>query len=214
MSFLNFNIPALPRSCQSAIQRTGGCGCLTCIRAVAPTPSSSASSSISESIKALQSGGSSETSSNNTSSTSVNQGEDNFLDISELHVLTILSSINKLRLERDAVEAARLASSEPIRRSARRQKRKAPDEEGVDIGMEDGLQILREIREMVEVVMERRRVVPVSQVRRWTELKWEMDGKGKERPVSAWGKVRGRLHLLCEGGRRKCWRTVIGGGRR
>jgi hypothetical protein len=217
MSFLNFDIYALPKSCQSAIQRTGRCGCLACIGAVAPTPSST-SSSISKSIKALLSGSSSNTNSNNTSSTSVNQSGDSVLDASELHLLTILSGIDKLRLERDAVEAARLALRDPIGKAVRREKRKAPcssDEDGVEIVGVDGLQILREIWEMVDVVMERRKLVPVSQVRRWTELRWEMGGKGKEGPVSAWGKVRGRLHLLSEGGKRKCWRAVgkLGGRR-
>jgi hypothetical protein len=221
MSFLNYDISGLPKSCQSTIQRTGRCGCLACTGAVAPTLSSS-SSSISESIRALLSGSSSSSSSssnnnnnnNNTSNTSVNQSGDNVLDASELHLLTILSGIDKLRLERDVVEeASRLASSEPTDGGARRAMRKAPcssNEDGVDPGMmeDDDLQILREIREVVEVVLERRRLMPVSQIRKWTKSRWEMDGKRGEKAVTAWGRVQKRLHLLGESGKRRCWRAV------
>jgi hypothetical protein len=215
MSFLNYDISGLPKSCQSTIQRTGRCDCLTCTGAVAPTPSSS-SSSISKTIRALLSGSSSSSSSssNNTSNTSVNQSGDNVLDASELHLLTILSGIDKLRLERDVVEeASRLASSEPTDGGARRVMRKAPcssNEDGVDPGMmeDDDLQILREIREVVEVVLERRRLMPVSQIRKWTESRWEMDGKRGEKAVTAWGRVQKRLHLLGESGKRRCWRAV------
>jgi hypothetical protein len=196
MSFLDLNNSARPISCIDA--------------AAAPTPSSSASSSMSKSIRALLSGGNSSNNYNNntSSSTSVNQIGDSILDTSEFHLLTILSGIDKLSLERDTVETARLASMQLISKGMTGKKRNTPcssDEDRLDIGMEDDLQILREIREMVEVVMERRKLVPVSQVRRWTEFKWEMDRRGKTKPVSAWGKVWGRLHSVGEGGKKKCW---------
>jgi hypothetical protein len=112
-------------------------------------------------------------------------------------MLTILSSINKLRLERDLEEASSEVSSESVNNFVRGWKRKAQGSAGADDEMDittGDMEALREVEYAERVVVARKRLVPSSRVQKQRELMGKM-GKMKRSDIgrSYWGHWRQRM---------------------
>lgn len=109
-------------------------------------------------------------------------------------MLTILSSINKLRLERDLGEASSKVSSESVNNFVRGQKRKAQSSAGADDEMDittGNMEVLREVEYTERVFAARKRLVPSSRVQKQRELMGKM--KRSDIGRSYWGKWRQRM---------------------
>lgn len=109
-------------------------------------------------------------------------------------MLTILSSINKLRLERDLEEASSEVSSESVNNFVRGQKRKAQSSAGADDEMDittGNMEVLREVGYTERVFAARKRLVPSSRVQKQRELMGKM--KRSDIGRSYWGKWRQRM---------------------
>ena len=216
MSFLNFNNSALPKSCQSSIRRTSCCNCPSCLCGVASTSSSFGSSRSSIKMSKLLKNGAknisnfrllSESSKSSSSNTSISDNGASALDASEFHLLTILAGIDKMRLERDIKEASRSTPPKSASSCRRKEKRKATCfSEDVDNEKEtdEGIKVLREVQHTVQVVLERKKLVPSSQLRKQREWMEKRNGGGNEKAATTWEKMQERLRLLGEKGKRKC----------
>jgi hypothetical protein len=205
MSFLNFDITALPKSCQRNISRVGRCNCRSCIGVAVPTSSSSSSSKSSRIMNKLWSINNSK----NSSMTSIGESGDTMLGPTEFHLLTIVSGIDKLRLERDVKEAADTASIKSISNCETKEKRKTPcssDDDDEMEGTEDDLDVLREVQYTVQVVLQRKKLVLSSRIQRRNE--WMEKMKGEQKPVSSWDRLRLGLKERMGSGKARCRRIV------
>lgn len=139
--------------------------------------------------------------SGNSSSTSVSTKEsgDADLDGLDLHILTVLSGVAKLGLQRDIEEASHTMSLQSVSKGQRGQKRKEP----CSSGEEDDTTAFGEVRRPIRVVLERRKLVPSSQVRKYRE--WMQKNKEPGKAAMWWKKVRWGLKERLEkmGGRQK-----------
>ena len=210
MSFLNFDLTALPKSCQSAIRRAGHCTCRSCIGVSTPASSSSSSGRSKNSLNNLWSSIWSSGSSKTSSHTSIDKGGDSVLDPSEPHLLAILSGIDKSRLERDLFEVSDINSLESINNCGRKEKRKAgcSSDDSDEMTMEDAMTVLREAQHVVRVVVERKKLVPSSQLqkqREWMEREKRL--KNAEDP-------RKSVRLGVKNSLEKRWREMGESGKR
>lgn len=123
-------------------------------------------------------------------------------DVSEGHMLTIVSEINKISLEREVADARCATFFESVDCCERGCKRTLVsfEEEREGEEEEDELDVLRDVEHMVRVIVERKKLVPVSRMR-------EQENTAEdERVEGRWEKLRRRLRLMGSSGKRKCLR--------
>jgi hypothetical protein len=196
MSFLKFSHTALPKSCQGKTRRVGRCNCRSSTGLVPPVSSSSSSSKSGKSFwnkwSKNSSKNSGKNSSKNSSNTSINTSANGDGIVNgEFHLLTILSEIDRLRLERDIEEASHttpLKSSNDCKKQEKRKERCFYDADNeMDMETEDDMNVLREVERNV-CVLERRKLVPVSQLQKKRE--WTGKNKADEEIVTRWNRLR------------------------
>jgi hypothetical protein len=204
MSFLKIDYTALPESCQGEVSRAGRCSCRSCTGLVPPASSSSSSKS-GKSFWNKRSNNSSKTSSN----ASINQSihGDSIVN-GEFHLLTTLSEIGKLRLEKDIEEASYTTSLKSFSGCNKQEKRKErcfydADNE-MDMETEDDMNVLPEVERNV-CALERKKLVPFSQLQKQRERMEK--NKADEEFVTRQNKLRKglkeRVGKMGECGRRK-----------